>query len=115
MSLTSHLARRSSPIRSWFERSLGNTRVVVSAANDELCGTPSLPCTLKPPASCDVGLVGIAVDYLVRATLRPGALEKTVATSGASALGHTGLRLEREAVVAIEQLEPCQTALPTKP
>jgi hypothetical protein len=115
VSLTSHLANRRSPVRAWFERNLGKTRSVVSAANDELCGKPREPCLIQPPSGCDVGLVGTAVDYLVRAVLHPGALEQTVARKGAAgieaALGYGGARLEREAVAAIEELEPCRRPL----
>jgi hypothetical protein len=107
MSLTSHLENRRSPVRAWFEQNFGETRSVVLAANEVLCGKPRQPCLLQPPSGCDVGLVGTAVDYLVRAVLRPGALEQTVARKGATSLGAGGVRLEREAVAAIEQLDPC--------
>lgn len=110
MSLTSHLENPRSPVRAWFERNLGETRSVVLAANEALCGKPRRPCLIQPPSGCDVGLVGTAVDYLVRAVLQPAALEQTTARDGAASLGAGGMRLEREAVATIEQLEPCRTA-----
>lgn len=108
MSLTSHLDNPRSPVRAWFERNLGETRSVVLAANEALCGKPRQPCLLQPPPGCDLGLVGTAVDYLVRAVLQPGALSHTVASRGAVSLRDDGARLEREAVAAIEQLDPME-------
>jgi len=83
---------------------------VVAAANDKLCGNPRQPCLIEPPVGNDAALVGIAVDYLVRAVMRPGALDDTVATHGAwSAEPPVGMRLEREAVQAINELQPWET------
>jgi hypothetical protein len=110
MSLTSHLRTRQSPVRVWFERNLGSTRPVVAEWNDELCGAPREPCLIQSPAECDAGLVGTAVDYLVRSVLRPDALERTVATKGAERIRRpAGVRLEREAADAIRVLHPWES------
>lgn len=110
MSLTSHLRDRRSPVRYWFAETLAGTRPVVGAGNDLLCGEPRSSCLLPPPAGCDVGLSGTAVDYLIRATLVDHALRRTVATGGAQRVdarsASAGVRLEREAVAVIEDLAP---------
>lgn len=110
VSLISHLRDSKSPVHTWFERNLAGTRPVVAAANDQLCSTPRQPCLIERPVGSDAALVGIAADYLVRAVMRPGALEETVATRGAyAAAPPVGIRLEREAVQMINQLRPWET------
>jgi hypothetical protein len=111
VSLTSHLRARDSPIRVWFERNLGQTRPVVAGWNDELCGTPRVPCVIAPAAGSDSGLVGTAADYLVRAVLSAGALDDTVATHGVHrpTVPEAAVRLEREAVHAIAELRPWES------
>lgn len=122
MSLTSHLHDGGSPVRGWFAENLSQTRSVVGAGNDLLCGSPRSPCLLASPDGCDVALSGTAIDYLVRATMRRGALDHTVATNGAicifleksSAGGLAGMRLVSEAVSALEEHVPWEGQLDAK-
>ena len=115
MSLTSHLGDSSSPIRRWFEARLPNTRGVVSNANKRICGDPRRPCPLAPPTGSDSAVVGTALDFVVRSSLRADALQDTFATRGAAEVakwrGCDSVRIEREAVEAISALSPSRRKL----
>lgn len=115
MSLTSHLADSTSPVRQWFDEQLGATREIVSYGNDTLCGKPRAACALPMPPGCDSSLSGTGIDYLLRAILRHDALRQTVATHGAFLIdgprAGTASRIEQEAVARIEALRPSETTL----
>ena len=117
MSLHAHLRSRSSPVRAWFEESFPATRAVAMEANRSLRGGDHrTACPVPPPRGSDCSLVGMAVDYLVRVHLRPDALDRTVAQTGAQMLDHRlrgerAARVEREAVRRIAQAEPWRRLL----
>ena len=110
MSLSSHLDDRRSPVRLWFEQRFPNSKPVAALANSQLHAAGE--CPLPAPAGSDPGLVGTAVDYLLRACLRAGSLERTAADTGASKLsavpevGERAIFLRREAVDQIAALDP---------
>jgi hypothetical protein len=93
LSLTGHLAAKRSPIHDWFEDNLPHTRAIVADANDKLCGVPrATACPVPTLARTDPALVGTAIDYVLRITLRQDALDDTVAHKGARLLdGHPGM------------------------
>src|SRR3954451_3441376 len=80
MSLSAHLRTRRSPVREWIEERFAATRPVAREANHVLCAAAE--CPLPGPQVTDASLVGVGVDYLVRACLRARALEHTVASEG---------------------------------
>jgi hypothetical protein len=73
MSLTSALAGPG-PLRTWFELHLGNTAGIVRVANREITSGRE-PLDLQPR---DRGAVGHAVDVLLRLSLRPDTLDRSV-------------------------------------
>lgn len=88
----------------------------LSARATTLCAaSPAKRASSHRPADCDRSLSGTALDYWVRAVLRPEALQHTVATEGARQLdagkGSTASRIEREAVAIIEALRPSSATL----
>lgn len=110
MSLSSHIKDKRSPVRLWLEERFPNTRAVVAVANHRLHASGE--CPLPAPAGSDPGLVGTAVDYLLRACLRADSLGRTAAGAGASRLsatpeiGERAVRLQGEAVDQIAGLDP---------
>jgi hypothetical protein len=113
VSLSSHLADRGSPVRQWFEYQFPNTRRVALEANRELrAGEGS--CLVPPPAGSDPGLVGTAVDYLLRAHVGPDVLVNTVSRNAARFLSVEFPRatgLEQEARDIIGNLSPWESSL----
>lgn len=111
MSLTSHLENRDSPVRGWLEERFPNTRSVTREANRQLRGGEQT-CRIPRAAEADPGLVGTALDYLLRACLRVTSIEETVAThavrmlSQDPSIGIRAIEVEREAVTGIKQLSP---------
>lgn len=94
MSVSSHLADRSSPLRRFFEAELGNTRELVSEANATLRGgqtRPPLPTVGNP------GLVGTAADILLNAWLDPveppGRMAQSPTMDGARFIGDSQFAL----------------------
>ena len=114
MSLTSLIADKDSSVAKWFATTFPETRSVASEANVVLRGLDTkTPCVIPPPAGVDHGTVGTATGYVLSACLVAGALNNTVATSGAAALcGPLGppaadpIALERQAVARIAELRP---------
>jgi hypothetical protein len=107
LSLTGHLRSSNSSVRAWFDRELGNTRAAVAAANKQLC--VASVCPILPPEGSDVGLVGTAVGFVLRASLRGDAIDNTTATAAARRLGAGAL--ERAAVAAIRDQGPAGAPL----
>lgn len=111
MSLTFHLECKGSPVRAWFEEHFPETRDIARGANRELRGG-ARECLIPPTAGSDAGLVGTAVDYLLRASIRDSSVEETVACVAARALarkrgvGRKAIEIEREAVAGIKNLKP---------
>jgi len=111
MSLSSHIKPRSSPVRAWLEANLPETRRLATEANGHL-RSGAKTCPTPPVAGADLGLVGTAVDYLLRARLRVTSVERTVASravqqlSGESPIGRRAIEVESEAVRAIRKLRP---------
>lgn len=111
VSLTSHINSPASPVRQWLEANLPETRRLARDTNRALRGEAS-ECLVRPTSGADPGLVGTAVDYLLRACLRVTSIESTVATRAAQQIsGHPviGLRareVEHEAVTGIKRLRP---------
>ena len=110
MSLSSQLRDKHSPVRHWLEDHFPNTREVATRGN---AGFRDLgTCAICPPPRSDLGLVGTAVDYLLRTCLRSNALERTAATVGAIKLSaledisDRSISLEREIVAQIAALDP---------
>lgn len=116
MSLSSHLASKSSPVRAWLEQNFPETRSVAMAANSKLRGTTS-ECSVPRLQGADASLVGTAVDYLLRACLRVTSIEWTVASEAVQALtadpsiGMRAIEVEREAVTDIKRLRPSRRDL----
>lgn len=111
MSLSSHLQSPSSPVRAWLEANLPETRRLATEVNRQLRGGAKT-CPTPPVAGADLGLVGTAVDYLLRACLRVTSIERTVASravqqlGGVSPTGRRAIEVEREAVRTIRKLRP---------
>ena len=111
MSLTSHLEKRGSPVRRWFEERFPETRGVTTRANRELRGGEKT-CPIPRVAEADPGLVGTALDYLLRACLRVTSIERTVASNAVQFLSQDptidmrAIEVEREAVIGIKRLRP---------
>ena len=111
MSLSSHLESKSSPVRIWLEQRFPETRTVAREANRQLRrGAEECPLPRVPGA--DPGLVGTAVDYLLRACLRVTSIESSVASSAVQLLmadpsiDMRAIEVEREAVSDIKRLRP---------
>lgn len=110
MSLSSHLRDNQSPVRLWLEQHFPETRSVSAIANLHLHSAGE--CPLPTPTGSDPGLVGTAVDYLLRACLRANGIERTAAGTGASRLsatpgiGERAVRLQGETVEQIVSLDP---------
>lgn len=110
MSLSSHLRDKRSPVRHWLEDHFPNTREVATLGNASFRDLGA--CAICPPPNSDLGLVGTAVDYLLRACLRRSALERTAATVGAFKLSalrdisDRSISLERGIVAQIAALDP---------
>jgi hypothetical protein len=68
VSVSSHLADRSSPVRAFFERELNDTRPLVAEANATLRAGRDEPLI---PTRGNPGLVGTAADILLNAWLDP--------------------------------------------
>ena len=66
-------------LRSWLEANLPETRRLATEANREL-RSGAETCPTPPVAGADLGLVGTAVDYLLRSCLRVTSVEQTVAS-----------------------------------
>lgn len=111
MSLSSHIKSPSSPVRAWLEANLPETRRLATEANREL-RSGARTCPTPPVAGADLGLVGTAVDYLLRSCLRVRSIERTVASravqqlGGESPIGRHAIEVEREAVKTIRKLRP---------
>ena len=102
MSLLSHLNSRDSPVRRWFVEHFPETRRCATEANKRLRGGRRLgDCPIVAAPGADAGLVGTAVDYLLRACLREGALDATVAHTGARLLDTYAPETEDRAVPAV--------------
>lgn len=122
MSLTGLLKAGHGPVWSWFAETFPETRAVTTDANRHLRGGGTAePCSVPTVAGADPGLVGTAVGYLLSAHLRPDALERTVATAGASQLFSVPIMrrarpwdIERGVVERIAELRPWSTTL-TRP
>lgn len=116
VSLTAHLECRDSPVRHWFEERFPETRSVTREANRKLrkgAATCSVPRLGEEGQDDDNGsLVGTALDYLLRACLRPGSVEQSKAAEAAKMLsrqrpiGARAIEVERAAVETIKRLEP---------
>ena len=85
MSLSSHIKSKASPVRAWFETTLPETRGLATDANRALRGQGT-DCPVPRVPGADPGLVGTAVDYLLRACLRVTSIEWTVASKAAQHL-----------------------------
>lgn len=85
MSLSSHLEDKTSPIRQWFETRLPVPRSFSLATNRAARGARECPRP-SPPGS-NPGLVGTAIDYVMRALLLSDPFPRTVAATGAARLG----------------------------
>lgn len=111
MSLSYHIKSPSSPVRAWLEANLPETRRLATEANREL-RRGAKTCPTPPVPGADPGLVGTAVDYLLRACLRATSIERTVASravqqlGGESPIGRRAIEVESEAVRAIRKLRP---------
>jgi hypothetical protein len=85
MSLSSHLEDRTSPVRQWFEARLPVPRSLIVATNRAArgrareCPRPSVP-------GSNPGLVGTAIDYVMRAFLLNDPFPRTAAATGAELL-----------------------------
>ncbi len=116
MSLTFHLKSKGNPVRAWFEEHLPETQNVAREANRTLRGEAT-ECPVQRVDGADAGLVGTAVDYLLRACLRASSVEETVASVGAQKLaekrgiGPKAIEIERQAVEGIKALRPDQRDL----
>jgi hypothetical protein len=116
MSLSSHLEFKGSPVRAWFEEHLPETRHVAREANRKLRGGAT-DCPIPRIDGADAGLVGTAVDYLLRACLRVTSIEWTVASQAVQALttdariDMRAIEIEREAVSDIKKLRPSRRDL----
>jgi hypothetical protein len=119
MSLTRHL-KQPGPIRDWFTESFPHTQETAGQANRRLRGGHPVAstCEVAPPAGSDVALVGTAVEYILRAHLRAGAWERTVASRGAAmldlsdrAIGGFARQAELAAIQCAEQLAPSRRTL----
>ncbi len=102
----------------WFNRELPGTPLVAAEANRKI--QAASPGVVQLTEGADPALVGTAVDYLVRVSVRPGALDDSVAAHGAALLDRIfrldgrAIALEREAVDRIEALEPWRGSLPAR-
>lgn len=111
MSLSSHIKSSSSPVRAWLETNLPETRRLATEFNRHL-RSGAKTCPTPPIAGADLGLVGTAVDYLLRACLRVTSIERTVASravqqlGGESPIGRRAIEVESEAVRVIRKLRP---------
>lgn len=111
MSLSSHIASKASPVRAWLEATLPETRALATNANRALRGQ-AVDCPVPRVPGADLGLVGTALDYLLRACLRVTSIEWTVASKAAQQLASyptidmRAIEIEREAVAGIKQLRP---------
>lgn len=116
MSLSSHIKSTASPVRAWFETTLPETRGLATDANRALRGQAT-DCPVPRVPGADPGLVGTAVDYLLRACLRVTSIEWTVASKAAQHLashptiGMRAIEVEREAVAGIKKLRPSSREL----
>ncbi len=116
MSLSSHLESKSSPVRAWLEGHFPETRNVAREANRKLCGGAT-ECPISRIEGADAGLVGTAVDYLLRACLRVTSIEWTVASEAVQVLAADpridmrAIEVEREAVSDIKKLRPSRHEL----
>lgn len=111
MSLSSHIKTPSSPVRAWLEANLPETRRLATEANREL-RSGAKTCPTPPVPGADLGLVGTAVDYLLRACLRVTSIERTIASRAVqqlgreSPIGRRAIQVESEAVRVIRKLRP---------
>jgi hypothetical protein len=111
MSLSSHIKTPSSPVRAWLEANLPETRRLATEANREL-RSGAKACPTPPVPGADLGLVGTAIDYLLRACLRVTSSERTVASRAVqqlgreSPIGRRAIEVESEAVRVIRKLRP---------
>jgi hypothetical protein len=83
-----------------------HTQSLSTEINRELRGskeTCPLPC---PEGMTNRGLVGEAVDFLLRSCLDSKSLDDTKATKGAGAVSRAMLSIEREGVERIQELRP---------
>ncbi|MGA8745431.1 MAG: hypothetical protein WB507_06180 [Solirubrobacterales bacterium] len=116
MSLTSHLESKTSPVRAWMLENFPGTRRVTTAANREL-RDGAAECSIPRLEGADPGLVGTAVDYLLRACLRVTSIESTAASKAVGALssdpriGLRAIEIEREVVADIKKLRPSRRDL----
>jgi len=111
VSLTSQLENRGSPVRRWLEERFPETRGIAREANRQLRGG-NRTCPIPRVIDADPGLVGTALDYLLRACLRVTSIERTVATKAVQLLSQDptidmrAIEVEREAVSGIKRLRP---------
>lgn len=116
MSLSSHLQSKDSPVREWLEEHFPQTRIVGREANRELRGAAAT-CLIPRPDGADPGLVGGAIDYLLRACLRVTSINRTAASVGVQmsaqvpSLADQAITIEREAVQRIRALRPSRRDL----
>lgn len=116
MSLSFHIKSKASPVRAWFETTLPETRGLATDANRALRGQAT-DCPVPRIPGADPGLVGTAVDYLLRACLQITSIEWTVASKAAQHLashphiGTKAIEIEREAVADIKNLRPSSREL----
>lgn len=116
MSLSSHLESKSSPVRIWLEENFPETRSVARDANRKLRSGVT-ECPVPRPQSADPGLVGTAIDYLLRACLQVSSIEETVASKAVqlltadSGIGMKAIEVERDAVTDIKKLRPSRRDL----
>lgn len=116
MSLSSHIKSKASPVRAWFEATLPETRGLATDANRALRGQAT-DCPIPRVPGADPGLVGTAVDYLLRACLRVTSVDWTVASKAAQHLAShptidtRAIDLERDAVADIKKLQPSSREL----
>ena len=115
VSLTGHLSSRASPVKLWIAERFTETRILARETNRMLCQESE--CPFPPSKEADPGLVGTALDYLIRSTLLPGGLDDTAATRAAerlearSASRGRASAVEREAVRRINALGPANRSL----
>jgi hypothetical protein len=108
MSLTRHLADRSSPLRVWFDERFPHTRRLSADGNSYL-GNGRSGCPIEPPPGSERDVVGTAVDYLVRTHLTHTALDTTVASRAGWRTPEAASKArlaERSAVAQVRALRP---------
>jgi len=111
MSLSLHLESKGSPVRAWFEKRFPATQSIARRANRTLRGDAD-ECPVPCVVDSDASLVGTAVDYLLRASIRTSSVEETIAAVAARALaekrgvGRMAIEIERKAVADIKALSP---------